>query len=123
MVDLESASEDYDFNILNVHHDRVCEIYLLQLTTLQLQLLAPAMQEQFPELIHLMLDFDSYSVGPAPALPDVFLGGSAPRLQSLTLHSIPFPALPKLLSSAMQLVHPHPCEDTAYWVLPTRGDR
>ena len=102
MVDQKSTPEDYDFDILNVHHDRVCEIYLFQITPSQLQLFAPAMQEQFPELIHLML---SYSIGPAPALPDGFLGGSAPRLQSLTPHSIPFPALPKLLSSAMQLVH------------------
>ena len=104
MVD-QYTPGDYDFDIVNAHHDRVCEIYLLQLTTSQLRRLAPEMQEQFPNLIHLMLDFDSYSDDPALALPDEFLGGSAPRLQSLTLHSIPFPALPKLLLSASQLVH------------------
>jgi hypothetical protein len=103
MVD-QYTPGDYDFDIVNAHHDRVCEIYLLQLTTSQLRRLAPAMSEKFPELIHLMLDFDSYSDNPALALPDGFLGGSAPRLQSLTLHSIPFPTLPKLLSSATQLV-------------------
>jgi len=37
-------------------------------------------------------------------LPDSFLGGSAPRLRSLHLIGIPFPALPKLLLSAAELV-------------------
>jgi len=37
-------------------------------------------------------------------LPDSFLGGSAPRLRSLYLIGTPFPALPKLLLSAAELV-------------------
>ena len=101
----EPTSGDYDFDIAIAHHDRVSEIYLLELTSSQLGRLASAMQQRFPELIHLMLDFDGYSDTPAPALPDLFLGGSAPSLLSLTLHSIPFPALPNLLSSATRLVH------------------
>ena len=104
MVDLPMP-EDYDFDAAIVHPNRVCEIDLLHLTSSQLQRLASAMQEQFPALIHLMLDFADYYSRPAPALPDGFLGGSAPRLQSLRLHSIPFPALPKLLLSATDLVH------------------
>ena len=39
-----------------------------------------------------------------PVLPKAFLGGSAPCLQSCTLHNIAFPGLPKLLASASQLV-------------------
>jgi len=39
----------------------------------------------------------------APVLPDSFLEGSAPRLQSLCLHCIPFPALRKLLLSTCHL--------------------
>jgi hypothetical protein len=48
--------------------------------------------------------FDYYSL-PAPTLPDGFLGGSGPRLRFLSLHSIPFSALPKLLLSTTSLVH------------------
>jgi len=40
----------------------------------------------------------------APALPDSFLGGSAPRLQTLSLTGIPFPALTNLLLSIHDLV-------------------
>ena len=38
------------------------------------------------------------------ALPDLFLGGSAPRLEFLWLDGIRFPGLPKLLLSATHLV-------------------
>jgi hypothetical protein len=39
-----------------------------------------------------------------PVLPDNFLGGSAPSLQSVWLEGIAFPSLPKLLLSAVGLV-------------------
>ena len=39
-----------------------------------------------------------------PILPDSFLGGSAPHLQYLGLDGVSFPALPKLLLSATNLV-------------------
>ena len=96
--------EDYDFDAAIVHSDRLREIRLFDLTRLQLQGLASAtrMQEQFPALIHLSLHCADHS---DVALPDGFLGVSAPRLQSLVLNSIPFPALPKLLLSATDLVH------------------
>jgi hypothetical protein len=90
--------EDYDFGAAIVHPDRVCQIILFHLTSSQLQRLALAMQEQFLALMDLKLEIRSFS-RPAPALPDEFLGGSAPRLQFLRLDSIPFPALPKLLPS------------------------
>ena len=93
--------EDYDFDSAIMHRYRVCGIRL-DLTSSQLQRLAAAMQEQFPALTHLTLE--SYCPT-APALPDGFLGGSAPHLQSLKLHSIPFPALPNLILSATDLVH------------------
>jgi hypothetical protein len=96
---------DYDFDAAIVDPSRVCEISL-RLTRSQLQQLVSAMQEQCPELMHLKLDFAHfYSYpDPAPALSDGFLGGSALRLQTLELHSIPFPALPELLLSATELV-------------------
>jgi hypothetical protein len=99
--------EDYDFDAAIIHPDRVCEIHLVFLTSSQLQRLASARQEQFPALVHLTLHFKDNLNGPArpaPALPDWFLGGFTPRLESLELNSIPFPALPKLLLSATDLV-------------------
>jgi hypothetical protein len=57
----------------------------------------------FPELTGLQLS-NAYEVS-EPKLPDSFLGGSAPRLRSLHLEYIAFPALPKLLLSTTHLVH------------------
>jgi len=103
--------EDYDFEAAIVPRNRVCEINLSYITRSQFQRLASAMQEQFPALMHLKLVCKvDYSL-PAPArwavssLPDGFLSGSAPRLQSLQLSSTSFPALPKLLLSATDLVY------------------
>jgi len=45
-----------------------------------------------------------YVSTPVLPLPDSFLGGSAPRLQTLKLCHISFPALPNLLLSATDLV-------------------
>jgi hypothetical protein len=101
-----SNPKDYDFNALVhvaiAHRSRVCEIDLVNLTSSELLRLLSAMQEKFPALKHLYLGWDDDP--PAPALPDGFLGGSAPRLQSLKLNCILFPALPKLLLSTTDLV-------------------
>ena len=61
------------------------------------------MQVPFPELSVLCLSYGGLSY--MPVLPDSFLGQSAPRLRYLTLTSIPFPGLPKLLLSATHLVN------------------
>ena len=111
-----SMPEDYDFDAAIVHHNRVCEIDL-HLTSLQLERWPSAMQVQFPALTHLGLTFhcESRDRPLAPALPDGFLGGSAPNLQILELSFIPFPALPKLLLSATDLVH------LTLWEIPHSG--
>ena len=96
--------EDYDFDAAIMHHNRVREITLFSLTRSLLQRLVTRMQEQFPALIHLALTYEAYS-DDAPALADGFLGGSAPHLQSLGLGFIPFPALPKFLLTATDLVY------------------
>ena len=96
--------EDYGFAAAIVHPNRVCELNLVHLTRSQLPRLISAMQEPFPSLIHLKLCLDNGNGRPVLALPDGFLGGYASRLQSLELDSIPFPALPKLLLSATDLV-------------------
>jgi hypothetical protein len=57
------------------------------------------LKKPFPELTDLTLR--SYD---APLIPASFLGGSTPRLQSLELSGIQFPALGKLLLSATRLV-------------------
>ena len=81
------------------HRDRVREISILNPTSPQLEGLASILQEPFPALTSLRLNADEN----APALPDTFLGGSAPRLQTLVLLDIPFPGLPKLLLSATDI--------------------
>jgi hypothetical protein len=66
------------------------------------------MQVPFPELTQLEIVSSFGESGPAlPDFPDMFLDGSAPRLQALTLVGIPFPALPKLLRSSHDLVNLH----------------
>jgi len=78
--------------------DRVCKISIDDGPNSLLKEVA-TMTEPFPELIELEL-----SSSEAPILPDSFLGGSVPRLQSLTLWGIPFPAIGKLLLSTRDLV-------------------
>ena len=94
------------YNVNNIiatleHRDRVRRISIDNPTSSQLKRLAPMMQEPFPALMWLEL----WTYETAPALPDTFLGGSAPRLQTLDLEGIPFPGLPRLLLSAINLSH------------------
>ena len=84
------------------HHDRVCEITIHGVPNSLLKQFG-AMEKSFPELTELNL-WSYHESAPAPVLPDSFLGRSAPRLRSLVLNGIPFPALPKLLLSAHDLV-------------------
>ena len=89
-------------NIIAVleHSDRVHYIDLY-FKGLDLDKLSAAMQVPFPELTHLGFFSNGKTVS---ALPDSFLGGSAPRLGHIQLTGIPFPGLPKLLLSATNLV-------------------
>jgi F-box-like len=80
--------------------DRVCHIYLKDFESSDLEIISAAMQVPFPELTDLDLRSNGKTLS---ALPDSFLGGSAPRLNYLYLKGIPFPGLPKLLLSATQL--------------------
>jgi hypothetical protein len=63
--------------------------------------MAKVMKKPFVVLMHL---FIASNDGNAPVLPAEFLGGFAPRLQSMSLLDIPFPALPTLLLSTSDLV-------------------
>jgi hypothetical protein len=94
----------FDFDAAIVHTDRVREINLIHLTRPELQRLAFRMHVPFPALIRLVICCEDYP-DEAPALPDEFLAGSAPQLQYFGLYRIPFPALPKFLLSATDLVY------------------
>jgi hypothetical protein len=79
--------------------DRVCGIFIFAVPNSLLQN-AVAMKP-FPALTTLILTSNDEM---APVLPDSFLGGSAPRLQTLYLAGIPFPGIGKLLLSTTDLV-------------------
>ena len=84
--------------------NRVFQIDLPEVLGSDLENISAAMQVPFPELTHLQFASVSRLMEKTmPVLPDSFLGGSAPRLQKLLFHRIPFPGLPKLLLSATHL--------------------
>lgn len=85
------------------HNHRVCQIDLFDVPNSLLERFAvlPGLLKPFPVLRDLELWTNDPS---AQALPETFLSGCAPRLRSLYLNGIPFPALPRLLLSASGLV-------------------
>ena len=83
------------------HRNRVSGINLRDLASSQLTKVWAAMKEPFPELMDLNLRAFHRI---APLEPDLFMGGSTPRLRYLQLERIPFPGLPNLLLSATHLV-------------------
>jgi hypothetical protein len=101
--DSNYPTEDVDNLIAVERSDRVVRIHLDDVYGSELENVLAAMQVPFPELTGLALG----SGGMVSVLPDSFLGGSAPRLQFLTLNRLPFPGLSKLLLSATHLVSSH----------------
>ena len=90
---------------------RVCDISLTAVGS-QWESVLAAMQVPFPELTDLQLNVDHKT---SLAIPDSFLGGSAPILRYFSLHGIPFPGLPKVLSTANHLVY------LRLWNIPHSG--
>jgi hypothetical protein len=86
------------------HNDRVCRIHLQDLSSSLWEAVLAATQEPFPALTDMELHT---SAKEPPTVSDSFLGGSAPNLRYLHLSYVPFPGLPKLLSSATHLVTLH----------------
>ena len=84
------------------HHNRVCEIDLGAYETSLLKILS-AMNKPFPSLVNLKI---MSIVRNESMIPDSFLGGSTPLLQSLEFYNIPLtcPEIRKLLLSAPNLV-------------------
>ena len=93
-------------------HNRVAKIDIEEIPNSFLTRMgAMEMRDPFSALTSLRL----HSSLDAQALPDSFLGRSAPRLQTLTLFGIPFPALPNLLLSTHDLV------SLDLWKIPLSG--
>jgi hypothetical protein len=86
------------------HKDRVCRIMLGNVSSSLWEGVLAATQEPFPALT----DMELHTSAKEPkTVSDSFLGGSAPNLRYLRLSRVPFPGLPKLLSSATHLVTLH----------------
>jgi hypothetical protein len=83
------------------HRDRV-QVAEINVPLSLFEELATAMQDPLPALTHLRLE--SHRFVEMPILPDTFLGGSASRLETISIAGIPFPTAPALLSSARNLV-------------------
>ena len=82
--------------------DRVCEIMIRHISNSQWENVSEAMQVPLPALTRLELVSEDEAI---PVVPDSFLGGSAPRLRSLSMTRIPFPGLPGLITNATDLVN------------------
>ena len=98
------------------HKDRIVQISLFDVPSELWQRIIGAMKEPLPALKKLRL-WSNFS--PMGALPASFLGGSAPLLQSLSLNRVPYPALPKLLSTTRDLVHFELLNLPNTWYIPT----
>jgi hypothetical protein len=84
------------------HHDRTCEIYIMNISGSALETLATVMNEPFPALTDFALGTTDESI---PVFTEKFLGGSAPpRLRSLNIRGIPFPTFPTFILSATHIV-------------------
>jgi hypothetical protein len=95
-------------NIIAVleHADRICQLdFFGSLFSIsQWEKVLTAMLLPFPALTSLEFLFVPQVLETAAIVPASFLGGYAPRLQTLVLECVPFPGLPKLLLSATHLV-------------------
>ena len=84
------------------HRDRISGIHFTNVNGSALRKLASVMNELHPLLTDIHIESTD---GWVPALPETFLGGSAPHLRSFVLSGIPFPTLPKFILSATHIIH------------------
>jgi hypothetical protein len=94
-------------------NDRICQL-VLNISNSHMEKVLAVMQRPFPAMTSLSLE-PQLPNETVPVIPAPFLGGSAPRLQHLTLSCIPFPGLPKLLLFATHLVY------LRLWRIPDSG--
>ena len=113
------ADEDGIIGALR-NRDRIAGINFQGLTCSTFEKCVALMQQSFPVLSSLRLSVRNPEI--AYVTSDAFLGGSAPRLKSVSLTGIRFPALAKLLSSARDLVDldlSHPSTDISLEAMVT----
>ena len=84
--------------------DRISKVDIYEILGPEVKELVTVLHEPFPVLTHFSLSSYDSSV---PALPETFLGGSAPRLRSFGLKGIPFPSFPKFILGLPHIVHLH----------------
>ena len=104
--EFQVTHEEGEENIIAAleRRDRISDIHLFDLEKRFVEgRLLNAMQEPFPALTSLDLRYSRASRR-SLILPDTFLGGSAPRLRSFSLHGIAFPTLPKFVLRATHIV-------------------
>jgi hypothetical protein len=104
---LDRPSDEDNIVAALEHNDRVCDIYLRDISGSLFEKVVTSMQQPFPALTDLQLQFGTRG---STDVPDSFLSGSAPRLQTLELWCFPFPGLPNLLCSATNLVTLRLCD-------------
>ena len=106
VVRVRGKEDEINDNVLAAleKHDRICKVHIdnAPVGDIEELALAGAMQVTFPTLTDLDIHAVDYSL-PA-SFPESLLGGSAPKLRSLRLMYIAFPALPKLLLASPGLV-------------------
>jgi len=100
------ANEKGEENIIAAfeHRDRITDILAMNTPSSPWERFVAVMQEPLVALTRLDLLSCGTSGPMAPILPEAFLGGSAPSLRSFSTTGVVFPALPRLLLSARELV-------------------
>jgi len=81
-------------------HDRISRISINDINGSALGKLAAAMQQPLPTLNDFRLVSYDNSVS---VLPETFLGGSAPHLETFVLYGIPFPTFPRFILSSTHI--------------------
>ena len=103
--------------------DRVAKVSLYETTSSAFQRFTAVMQEPLSALKELRLSPRFYLFRPELVLPETFLKGSAPSLQSLNLNGIAFPALSKFISFCQAHLTLTPSyQHPGYMGYLTRGD-
>ena len=89
------------------HRDRISEIHIFNIDGSVLEKLVTVMHEPLPILIHLTLrSSDEYDES-ARELPETFLGGSAPHLQSFLLSGVSVKSFPKFVLCFTHIAYLH----------------
>ena len=88
--------------------DRISYILMYGIRGPDLEKFVSVLHEPLPQLTNFFLGSGSSATDQSvPVLPETFLGGSAPRLETFQLSGIPFPSFPKFTSSFTHIANLH----------------